>query len=85
MDRKAVPLLTSAGPVLESPTPGLDLFTFRDQNCPAFAVACTYDGNEERSALLPDWLHSYNFHRAHTSLGGLPPISRVNDVRGNYT
>ena len=37
---KAVPLLTSAGPVLESPTPGLDLFTFRDQNCPAFAVAC---------------------------------------------
>ena len=36
MDRKAVPLLTSAGPVLESPTPGLDLFTFRDQNCPSF-------------------------------------------------
>ena len=31
------------GPVLESPTPGLDLFTFRDQNCPAFAVACRFD------------------------------------------
>ena len=44
-----------------------------------------YDGNEERVGLLGDWLHRYNYHRAHTSLAGLPPISRVNDVRGNYT
>ena len=29
-------------------------------------------------------LHRYDSHRAHTSLAGLPPISRVNDVRGNY-
>ena len=43
-----------------------------------------YDGNEERVGLLGDWLHRYNYHRAHTSLAGLPPISRVNDVRGNY-
>jgi transposase InsO family protein len=50
-----------------------------------WAYVRPYDGNEERAALLPDWLHGYNFHRAHTALGGLPPISRVNDVRGSYT
>jgi transposase InsO family protein len=44
-----------------------------------------YDGNEERVALLGDWLHGYNYHRAHTSLAGLPPASRVNDVCGNYS
>jgi transposase InsO family protein len=44
-----------------------------------------YDGNEERVALLGDWLHLYNYHRAHTSLAGLPPISRVNDVCGTYS
>jgi transposase InsO family protein len=50
-----------------------------------WAYVRPYDGNDERVALLPDWLHGYNYHRAHTSLGGLPPISRVNDVCGNYT
>jgi transposase InsO family protein len=35
--------------------------------------------------LLADWLHRYNYHRAHTALGGLPPIDRVNNVYGNYT
>ena len=44
-----------------------------------------YDGNDERVALLGDWLHRYNYHRAHTSLAGLAPISRVNDVCGNYS
>ena len=49
-----------------------------------WAYVRPYDGNEERAALLPDWQHGYNFHRAHTSLGGFPPISRVNHVRGSY-
>lgn len=44
-----------------------------------------YDGNEERVALLGAWLHGYNYHRAHTSLGGNPPVSRVNEVCGNYS
>jgi transposase InsO family protein len=44
-----------------------------------------YNGNSERTALLSAWLHSYNFHRTHTALGGRPPISRVNDLRGNYS
>jgi transposase InsO family protein len=50
-----------------------------------WAYVRPYDGNQERVDLLQDWLHGYNYHRAHTSLGGLPPISRVNDVCGNYT
>jgi hypothetical protein len=32
------------------------------------------------SMALDDWLHLYNHHRAHTALGGLPPISRVNNA-----
>ena len=34
---------------------------------------------KRRSALLP-WLHYYNFHRQHSSLGGKPPVSRVNNL-----
>jgi transposase InsO family protein len=36
---------------------------------------------------LPGWLHTYNHHRSHTALGGLPPISRiaVNNAAGHYT
>jgi transposase InsO family protein len=49
-----------------------------------WAYARSYQGNEERTALLSDWLHRYNYHRAHTALGGKPPASRVNDLCGNY-
>lgn len=49
-----------------------------------WAYVQVYSGNAERAALLPDWLHMYNHHRAHTALRGLPPISRVNNVSGNY-
>jgi Integrase core domain len=40
--------------------------------------------NRERVDLLGEWLHRYNYHRAHTALGGFPPIQRVNKVCGNY-
>lgn len=50
-----------------------------------WAYVRPYDGNEDRVALLPHRLHSHNFHRGHTSLGGRPPISRVNDLGGNST
>jgi transposase InsO family protein len=38
-----------------------------------------YGSNHERIDALDDWLHLYNHHRAHTPLGGQPPISRVNN------
>ncbi|MGA2080168.1 MAG: integrase core domain-containing protein, partial [Holophaga sp.] len=34
----------------------------------------------ERSKALAVWLHYYNNHRPHSSLGGRPPASRVNNV-----
>ena len=44
-----------------------------------------YICNEERSELLPSYLHSYNHHRSHTALGSRPPISRVRNVPAQYT
>jgi transposase InsO family protein len=44
-----------------------------------------YASNQERTAALDAWLHLYNHHRAHTALGGHPPISRVNNAPGSYS
>jgi hypothetical protein len=30
------------------------------------------------------FLHLYNHHRSHTALGGKPPISRVDNLPGDY-
>ncbi|MFJ9552163.1 IS481 family transposase, partial [Streptomyces erythrochromogenes] len=44
-----------------------------------------YTSNDERTAALADFLHTYNHHRCHTALGGRPPISRVNNPAGQNT
>ncbi|WP_329425333.1 IS481 family transposase [Streptomyces sp. NBC_01268] len=44
-----------------------------------------YTSNDERTAALADFLHTYNHHRCHTALDGHPPISRVNNPAGQYT
>ncbi|MFD9517117.1 IS481 family transposase [Streptomyces sp. NPDC059979] len=44
-----------------------------------------YTSNDERTAALTDFLHTYNHHRCHTALSGHPPISRVNNAAGQYT
>ncbi|MCX4401858.1 MULTISPECIES: IS481 family transposase [unclassified Streptomyces] len=44
-----------------------------------------YTSNDERTAALDDFLHDYNYHRCHTALGGQPPITRVNNLAGQYT
>jgi transposase InsO family protein len=44
-----------------------------------------YRTNQERTAALDGWLHLYNHHRAHTALGGHPPISRVNNPPNSYS
>jgi transposase InsO family protein len=44
-----------------------------------------YASNDERTAALDDFLHSYNYHRCHTALGGQPPISRVNNAASQYS
>jgi transposase InsO family protein len=42
-----------------------------------WAYGRSYRRSSERTAYLPRWLHHYNWHRPHTSLGGLPPVSRL--------
>jgi transposase InsO family protein len=44
-----------------------------------------YSSSKKRSALLPRWLHFYNHHRKHSSLGGRPPFSRVNNLVSTNT
>lgn len=50
-----------------------------------WAYARFYDSDEQRRAALPNWLHFYNHHRAHSAIGGLPPISRLNNLPGHHT
>jgi len=47
-----------------------------------WAYGRAYHHSRQRTAQLPRWLHHYNWHRPHTSLGGLPPISRLR-LRGD--
>jgi transposase InsO family protein len=47
-----------------------------------WAHAQTYTSNEARTAALPDWLHTYNHHRAHTALGGEPRSAASTTSRG---
>jgi transposase InsO family protein len=49
-----------------------------------WAYVRPYTSNEGRSRALTTWLHTYNHHRAHTALAGLPPIARVNNLSGQY-
>lgn len=42
-----------------------------------WAYARLYRHSDERRRFLLPWLHHYNWHRPHTSLGGRPPITRV--------
>jgi transposase InsO family protein len=42
-----------------------------------WAYACAYDTSDERAAELPRWIHRYNWHRPHGSIGSKPPITRL--------
>jgi len=54
-----------------------------------WAYARSYDSSDQRATHLNPWLHQYNWHRRHASLGYQPPISRiplsVNNVLGLHT
>ncbi|MGH7107347.1 MAG: integrase core domain-containing protein, partial [Acetobacteraceae bacterium] len=41
-----------------------------------WAYARSYQNSQQRSQELRSWLHEYNWHRPHRSLGLSPPISR---------
>ncbi|MCW5714437.1 MAG: IS481 family transposase [Bauldia sp.] len=42
-----------------------------------WAYAQAYPTSRHRADELPYWLHRYNWHRPHGSIGSLPPISRL--------
>jgi transposase InsO family protein len=42
-----------------------------------WAYARAYNTSDERTAELTRWLHRYNWHRPHGSIGSMPPISRL--------
>jgi transposase InsO family protein len=48
-----------------------------------WAYAQAYNTSKERAAELPRWLHRYNWHRPHGSIGSKPPISRLGLARNN--
>ena len=39
-----------------------------------------YTSENARRAALAGWLHQYNHHRPHSALGGLPPITRLDNL-----
>lgn len=47
-----------------------------------WAYGLRYRSSRHRAAALPHWLGYYNQRRPHSSLAGLPPISRVHNVCG---
>ena len=50
-----------------------------------WAYTRPYTSETERRAALDPWLHTYNHHRGHTALKGLPPASRVPNLSGQYS
>lgn len=47
-----------------------------------WAYRHVFVSNQDRTDALQPWLHFYNHHRPHGSLGGQPPISRCNQPAG---
>lgn len=48
-----------------------------------WAYGRSYQNSKQRADNLPDWIHQYNWHRPHGSLGASPPISRAGLDRNN--
>jgi transposase InsO family protein len=50
-----------------------------------WAYARFYSSTNERDEALPAWLHFYNHHRAHSAIGGQPPVTRLTNLPGHHT
>lgn len=50
-----------------------------------WAYARFYQSTEERNTALPGWLHFYNHHRAHSAIGGQPPVTRLTNLPGHHS
>ncbi|GAA2092100.1 IS481 family transposase [Microlunatus panaciterrae] len=50
-----------------------------------WAYARFYESTEQRNTALPGWLHFYNHHRAHSAIGGKPPVTRLTNLAGHHS
>jgi transposase InsO family protein len=50
-----------------------------------WAYARLYESTENRNLALPGWLHFYNHHRAHSAIGGRPPVTRLTNLPGHHS
>ena len=50
-----------------------------------WAYTRLYESTEQRNNALPGWLHFYNHHRAHSAIGGRPPITRLTNLPGHHS
>jgi len=50
-----------------------------------WAYAKLYESTEHRNTALSGWLHFYNHHRAHSAIGGQPPVTRLTNLPGHHT
>ena len=48
-----------------------------------WAYAKAYDTSRQRAAELTHWMHRYNWHRPHGSIGSVPPISKLGLAENN--
>jgi transposase InsO family protein len=50
-----------------------------------WAFSRFYGSESARRNALPAWLHHYNHHRLHTAIGKVPPITRLTNLREQYS
>jgi transposase InsO family protein len=50
-----------------------------------WAYTRLYESTHHRNDALPSWLHFYNHHRAHSALGGQPPVTRLTNLPRHHT
>ena len=48
-----------------------------------WAYGWVYQNSAHRTDALADWQHHYNWHRPHSGIGGIAPMSRLNSSRNN--
>jgi transposase InsO family protein len=64
------------------PQPNGKVERFHQTMAREWAYGLRYRSSRQRAAALQHWLDHYNRRRPHSSLGALPPISRVHNVCG---
>ncbi|WP_156515214.1 integrase core domain-containing protein, partial [Dietzia timorensis] len=50
-----------------------------------WAYAQFYSSTAQRNAALPEWMHFYNHHRAHSAIGGQPPVTRLTNLPRHHS